>query len=230
MPVLQLLRPLLVAATVAGSLLGAMPSKAADLEGRIELREGRKTSKEVRTGVVWWSPEEPVVPETPEEPYELVTVRKQFQPRVLAIPTGAEVRFPNADPILHNVFSLSPVHRFDLGLYRQGEGKSTRFETPGIVRVYCNVHHSMVAHIVVLDTPWFTSPSMDGTFRLEGLPEGPGTLHVWHELAGEQSLELELPTAREPVIELEASRARVPQHRNKFGKPYPRSRRGRGYS
>ena len=94
------------------------------------------------------------------------TRRKQFLPRVLAIGAGESVRFPNEDPILHNVFSQSPDNAFDTGQYGRGEGKTTRFDKPGLVRVYCNVHHSMVGHILVLDTPHFTRPSSDGRFRL----------------------------------------------------------------
>lgn len=46
---------------------------------------------------------------------------------------GAEVVFPNQDPILHNVFSLTPDNDFDLGLYGRGEGRSVTFSTTGLV-------------------------------------------------------------------------------------------------
>lgn len=69
------------------------------------------------------------------------------------VPAGSTVRFPNQDSILHNVFSVSRANRFDLGLYRRGEGKSATFRQPGVVRVFCNVHHSMVAYVVVVETP-----------------------------------------------------------------------------
>ena len=42
-----------------------------------------------------------------EAPFPISTEDKEFRPRVLAIPRGSKVRFPNSDPILHNVFSVS---------------------------------------------------------------------------------------------------------------------------
>jgi plastocyanin len=35
---------------------------------------------------------------------EVRTVRKRFEPRIVVVPVGATVSFPNDDPILHNVF------------------------------------------------------------------------------------------------------------------------------
>ena len=38
---------------------------------------------------------------------------KRFDPHVLVVARGAEVTFPNVDPVYHNVFSLSPGNAFD---------------------------------------------------------------------------------------------------------------------
>ena len=90
-------------------------------------------------------------------------------PRVLAVPVGTVVRFPNSDGIFHNVFSLSQGNAFDLGLYRSGASKSRAMSTPGLVRVFCDVHHAMVAYVWVMDTPFLASPGADGSFALTGL-------------------------------------------------------------
>ena len=50
---------------------------------------------------------------------------------------------------------------------------------PGYVRVYCNVHHSMIGHILVLDTPYFTKTDTNGNFHLEHLPTDKYTLKAW---------------------------------------------------
>ena len=147
---------------------------------------------------------------------------------MLAVPKGSTIRFPNEDPILHNVFSVSGENRFDLGLYRKGdEGKEHTFEAPGVTQIFCNVHHDMAAYVMVLDTPFFTSPERDGDFVLADLPAGRGTLHVWHERTELHTSEIELPLAGPLEIELIITRERVPKHRNKFGKPYPRRPRER---
>ena len=77
---------------------------------------------------------------------------------------------------------------------------------------------------LVLDTPYFASPDAAGDFALSGLPEGPGTLTVWHEQADPRTLEVRLPAAAAVVVRVEATRPRVPPHLNKLGRSYFRSR------
>ncbi len=203
-------------------------AEAAELRGTVELvdKKGRE-ERGVNTTIIYYVPESTAESAPPEE-FEMVTVRKDFLPHVLAVPQGSTIRFPNEDPILHNVFSVSGENRFDLGLYRKGdEGKEHTFEEPGVVQIFCNVHHDMAAYVMVLDTPYFTSPNRDGTFSLEGLPAGSGTLHVWHERAESYTLDLELPVTDPLEIKMVLTRVRIPKHRNKFGKPYPRRSRER---
>jgi len=85
----------------------------------------------------------------------MVTRGKMLLPHVMAVPLGSTVEFPNDDPISHNLFSLTTNNSFDLGLYRKGAGKSQKFDTPGIVNVYCNVHPAMSAVIHVMATPFY---------------------------------------------------------------------------
>lgn len=211
-------------ALVAGGAGGA------EISGRLELVNAKgNQAPGVHQAVIYFTPRAAVDPPPPAaEPFEVVTVRKDFQPHVLAVPRGSAVRFPNEDQILHNVFSVSGDNRFDLGLYRGGESKQTTFDDAGVVQVFCNVHHSMAAYIVVLATPYYTSPETNGEFLLTGLPAGPGTLTVWHEQTEAVKRRLDLPLAEPLAIRLEISRKRVPKHLNKFGKPY-RNRRGKAY-
>ena len=65
---------------------------------------------------------------------EIRQENENFVPRVVAVPVGSEVDFPNDDPIYHNVFSLSRARTFDLGRYPVGRSKAVRFDRPGIVR------------------------------------------------------------------------------------------------
>ena len=51
------------------------------------------------------------------------------------------------------------------------------------------------AYVLALETPFVTRPAADGRFALEGLPRGSGTLHLWHERAGELPLAAELHLA-----------------------------------
>ena len=78
-----------------------------------------------------------------------------FVPHVLAISRARLSIFPNVDRFYHNVFSLSKAARFDLGRYAVGKSKSIRFEHPGIVRVFCDIHSHMNAFILVFGHPFF---------------------------------------------------------------------------
>src|SRR5205814_1505195 len=53
--------------------------------------------------------------------FKVMQNNKSFVPHVLAVPVGSTITFPNVDLIFHNVFSLSRLNPFDLGLYRAGD-------------------------------------------------------------------------------------------------------------
>lgn len=223
----------------AGLLFAGLPARGAELSGRVVLIEkGRATtdpSIDARRAVVWFEPEAKAPVKNAVRPgaaaageggalqpvvVDMATVRKQFHPQVLVVPVGSTVRFPNQDPILHNVFSVSGGNAFDLGLVGAGQGKQALFKEAGVVRVFCNVHHAMFAHVVVVATPFYAQPDARGGFRLEGLPAGPGTLHFWHERGEPQSRRVTLPLAAPLELELVVDKPRVPPHKNKFGKSY----------
>ncbi len=182
--------------------------------------KGPARGVDVRQAIVYFEPAGGATVRAPAAPFTMATRKKQFAPRVLTVPRGSKVRFPNEDPILHNVFSVSPGNAFDLGLYRQGAGKEKELDEPGLVRVFCNVHHDMVAYVLVLNTPYFASPGADGTFILTGLPRGPGRLTVWHEQADFMTLDVQVPASQPTVARLEIVRPRVPPHLNKIGLSY----------
>ena len=220
----------MLALVFLGSFAGA--ASAEELRGRIQLLQkggaGPSRGSDPRQAVVSFAPagREQVRIKPPDKPFDMVTRQKEFVPRILAVTRGSTVRFPNQDPILHNVFSVSRDNAFDLGLYRDGPGKEMRFDHAGVVRVYCNVHHGMAAYVVVLDTPYFTYPAADGSFALTGLPKGPGTLTVWHEQTDPWTRTVDLPGA--PVdARIEVVRLQIPPHLNKSGESYFRNSRDR---
>ena len=104
-----------------------------------------------------------------------------FVPHVLAVTAGSLVDFPNSDRTYHNVFSLSRTRRFDLGRYPQGRSKSVRFETPGIVRVFCDIHSHMSAFVLVFGHAFFDTTGAGGEYRIDGVPPGTYTVAAWYE-------------------------------------------------
>jgi plastocyanin len=104
-----------------------------------------------------------------------------FVPHVLAISTGMTVEFPNSDNFFHNVFSLSKTQRFDLGRYAAGHSRSVRFDRPGIVRVFCEIHSHMNAFILVFGHPFYALTDAEGRYRIENVPAGIYNVVAWNE-------------------------------------------------
>ena len=104
-----------------------------------------------------------------------------FVPHVLTITAGTTVEFPNSDRIYHNVFSFSKPRPFDLGRYAVGRSKAVRFDRPGIVRVFCDIHSHMSAFILVFSHPFFSVTDAVGRYRIDDVPPGNYTLVAWNE-------------------------------------------------
>lgn len=154
---------------------------------------------------------------------EMKSEQKKFAPRAIVVRKNGTVEFPNADAIYHNVFSVSGANRFDLGLYRSGVSKEKKFEDPGLVRVYCNIHPQMVGFVMVVDSDFATVTGPDGSFHFQGVPSGTRVLKVWHEEAGETQVPVTLHGESEAplTIRLDVTNYKPLPHKNKYGKDYP---------
>jgi len=200
-------------------------ASAQRVSGRLTVRDrGGQQASDASAAVVWLTSAATRAPQPART--EMVTEARQFRPRVLVVPTGTAVVFPNHDPFNHNIFSTQPV-AFDLGLVGRGEGPTQRFDRPGLVRLFCNIHPRMSGIVLVLPTGFWIQPGSDGTFAIEGVPPGRYQLHAWHERAGdEQVMDVTVPAAGLTNVEvkLDASGYRYVQHLNKYGRPYGSAR------
>jgi len=116
-----------------------------------------------------------------------------FIPHVLAITAGTTVDFPNSDKTYHNVFSISKARSFDLGRYAAGRSKAVRFDRPGIVRVFCEIHSHMSAFILVFNHRYFAVTGPDGRYQIARVPPGRYTLDAWNEGAVRESRQITVP-------------------------------------
>ncbi len=202
---------------------------ATDFNGVISISKKGKAVKpsEYADAVIYFVPDQAVnSPPLNTEMKEMKMEKKTYSPRVLPITMGTEVNFPNFDPILHNAFSTSTNNNFDLGLYGGGDKGTHKFEKPGLVRVYCNVHHAMVAYILVFDSPYYTTPSSEGNFTLKDLPQVSGQLFIWHPRAKLIKKKLDFSkTIGQEKFDLELTKRRVPKHSNKAGKSYRKTKK-----
>lgn len=125
-----------------------------------------------------------------------------FDPRVLAVPVGAEVEFLNRDHVYHKAFSISPVKRFNLGAQAPGETHSIILDRVGVVKVYCELHPAAVGFVVILPNDLFTKPNARGEFAFPELGEGNYTVKVWHPIYGKLERQVSVPRGGELGLEL----------------------------
>ena len=212
-----------VAALIAGLIAVAIVHIDADappkgvpangiIRGRVELRQapadsaprvsvadlgmGNTHEPPDRRSVVYLDPAPRAAFDTGGETRPRMDQRNEtFVPHVLPIVAGTTVDFPNNDHTYHNVFSLSKTKSFDLGRYAAGRSKSIRFDRPGIVRVFCDIHSHMSAFILVFAHRYFSLSDSDGSYRLENVPPGTYTVVAWNESAPLESRRVVVPDA-----------------------------------
>lgn len=105
--------------------------------------------------------------------------QNMFVPKVLAIRTNTQVRFPNGDDVRHHVYSFSPAKKFELRLYHGMTAEPVVFDKPGTVVLGCNIHDSMVAYIYVVDSEYFAVTDNTGKVSISA-PAGSYQLQVYH--------------------------------------------------
>ena len=132
-------------------------------------------------------------------PSHLDQRNESFVPYVLPITVGTTVDFLNNDRTYHNVFSLSKAKRFDLGRYARGESRSVRFDRPGEVRVFCDIHSHMSAFILVFAHPYFSATDAEGRYSIEGVPPGTYNVVVWTDGRERESRKVAVTEGDQPL-------------------------------
>jgi plastocyanin len=200
----------LIASVGSSASSGRHPANGT-IRGRVELRQppadvgprpnvsdigmpARAGATDRRRSVVYLETAPRAAFDIREEPRPRIDQRNEtFVPHVLAIVAGTTVEFPNNDRTYHNVFSLSKTKTFDLGRYAAGHSKAVRFDRPGIVRVFCDIHSHMSAFILVFSHRYFAVTDDEGRYRLENVPPGTYTLVAWNESAPQESRRVVVP-------------------------------------
>jgi plastocyanin len=226
------MRPVMVAlAALVGSLLAAAPARADDPRGRGSVvgTGGVKATVDVRRPpgilpgpvlVYLVGFEEPATKGA--KPAQIEQRGKRFVPDLLGVTAGQSVTFPNADTILHNVFSPTPSRRFDLGSYRKGESRTRAFPTAGVVDVFCNIHPEMSATIMVLPNRRFGFADDGGVVSLDGVPAGTWTIFAYSRRA-KAPVSAKVTVAAGATTDVAITLDEVVRdfkHLNKYGEPY----------
>jgi plastocyanin len=198
-------------ALVFATAIGSTPAANGTIRGHVELRQAppdltprprvgdvsmprANDPTDRRRSVVYLETAPRAAFDHREEPRARLDQRNEaFSPHVLAIAAGTTVDFPNNDKTYHNVFSLSPTRSFDLGRYAVGHSKAVKFDRPGIVRVFCDIHSHMSAFILVFAHRHFAVTDDEGRYRLDNVPPGTYTVMAWNESAPSESRRVIVP-------------------------------------
>lgn len=217
----------LLPAVVCALSLAAGELSAVVVTGKVNFVTKRGQRPVVTETLVWLEPlsSSPAARKlTPTAPaaFQVTTRGKALLPHIVAVPVGSTIAFPNDDPISHNLFSLSSGNAFDLGLYRKGAGKTKKFDAPGTVNVYCNVHPNMSAVVQVLATPHRTFAGSGGEYSID-VPAGRYRLVAWNEQGGKSESTIQVNAGGvtgNVSLTIDSRSFRQQQHMNKVGKPY----------
>jgi plastocyanin len=181
------------------------------------------------SAAIWLTPLRPANPPdtAPGHTYTLLQKNKMFLPHLLVIPVGSAVQFPNADPFFHNVFSLFDGRRFDLGLYEAGSVRTVTFSREGISYIFCNIHPEMSAVVIALTTRFYAVEDAQERFRVQDVPPGDYTMHVWVQGVDQAALDaftqrvhISADHADLGTIGLPEAPRAAASHPNKYGQTY----------
>lgn len=130
---------------------------------------------------------EPLPPPPIEQRPQIIQKNKAFVPDFAVVPIYTWMEFPNWDDFSHNVFSRSKAAPpFDLDRYPYGESKCYQYSKLGIVQIFCNIHPSMRATVVVVPNKYFARADAEGRFAIRGVPDGEYVLVASHLRSKEQ--------------------------------------------
>jgi plastocyanin len=154
---------------------------------------------------------------------EFNQINKQFSPRLLPVIQGQTVQFWNRDRVQHNVFSTDSRKQFDLGRYSSGNFKSVVYDELGNYKVYCNIHRTMIADIVVVPNQFFAKTDKQGHYFIRDVPSGKYKLKTWHIYGGssERDIVIGVKNLREDFTLVSTKVIReIEEHKNKQGLDY----------
>lgn len=203
--------------------LSCLSLTAGELQGTVQLLEKNgKPRRKLKDCIAILDPVGARMKVAPRPLLKIRTAYKQFTPRVAWTTPGSEVAFPNQDYILHNVFSLCCVNAFDTGHYEPGDSPVVKVKQPGLMKLYCNVHHSMNAFLWVVETPF--AQVLDGRegVAFSDVPPGSYLLKLWHPETGERTFPVTIQNGvTRGAWTLSVNLPAFEPHKNKFGKDYP---------
>ena len=116
----------------------------------------------------------------------------RFEPHVFGIRAGQALQVRNSDPTQHNVHPTPKMNPE----WNQTQAQDsppmikTFLRAEVLIPIRCNQHPWMKAYAGVMNHPFFAVSDKFGRFEIRGLPEGTYKVAFWHEVFGDQELEI----------------------------------------
>ena len=185
---------LVMIAAVWGLPAGNGPAQEAGsgtVAGVIDVQKARvktRGAKSFKNVVVYLEPTAPAVYPPPTAHAVMDQRGLVFIPHVMAVQQGTTVDFLNSDNDRHNVYFLydKTGDTLDIGTWGPGQAVSHTFKESGLVIALCQLHLEMAAHILVLESPFFSVTEIDAetqqaTYEIRDVPAGNYVLKAWHK-------------------------------------------------
>lgn len=124
----------------------------------------------------------------PSQPVVLDQRGCMYEPHVLGVMAGQQLRIVSDDPTTHNIHPLCKINReWNQSQPPGAPPLDKKFARPEImIPVHCNQHPWMSASIGVTSNPFYAVSGSDGTFTIKSVPPGDYTLTTWTATFGTQ--------------------------------------------
>ena len=136
-----------------------------------------------------------------------------FEPHVFGLQVGQSLTIINGDPTQHNIHPTPKLNPE----WNQSQAQ----DSPPIVKTFrraevmipikCNQHPWMKAYVGVMNHPYFAVSDKSGKFEIRNLPAGAYKLVVWHEIFGEQEIDVTLQPGESRTADFNFDVAKIPE-------------------
>ncbi len=149
----------------------------------------------------------PGAPAAPATPVVIDQTKCTYVPRVQGAMAGQSIQVKNSDGTMHNVRGVAgtkPIFNLAQPPSAPPVTKSVPSEVE-VLQLKCDVHPWMRAYVAVSPHPYFATTGEEGSFSIEGVPEGTYTVEAWHETLGTKTAEVTVKDGAEAEASFEFS-------------------------
>jgi len=134
----------------------------------------------------------------------LVNKQCKFEERINAAMVGDKLVVHNLDPILHNAHGkLGKRTILNVAQVPGGRPFRKKMKRPGQLKIKCDKHDFMKAHVMVFPHPYFSVTGRSGQFQINSVPAGHHRITVWHETLGQIEKDIDIPTHGTVTVDFE---------------------------